>query len=72
MSYMKVVVIVELAAVLEPDDFGPGFPGGHANEDDFVAQYVFVVKVRGFGNAGTLRYTILDNDITTSEVRLSF
>ena len=61
MSYMKVVVIVELAAVLEPDDFGPGLPGGHANEDDFVAQYVFVVKVRGFGNAGTLwtQYSIM-------------
>lgn len=54
MSYMKVVVIVELAAILEPDDFGSWLPGGHTNEDDFVAQYVFVVEMRGLGNAGTL------------------
>ena len=54
MSYMKVVVIVELAAILEPDAFGPWLPGGHTNEDDFVAQYVFVVEMRGLGNAGTL------------------
>jgi len=58
-TYMKVVVIVELAAILEPDDFGPWLPGGHTNEDDFVAQYVFVVEMRGLGNAGTLRVPVI-------------
>ena len=55
MSYMKVVVIVELAAILKPDDFGPRFASGHTNEDNFVAQDVFVVKMRGLGNAGALQ-----------------
>ena len=52
---MKVVVIVELAAILKPDDFGPRFTRGHTNEDYFVAQDVFVVKMRCLSNAGALQ-----------------
>lgn len=47
-------MVVQLDAVLEPDDVGPRLAGGHADEDDLVAQHVLVVEVRGFGYSSTL------------------
>lgn len=52
---MKVVMVIQLPAVLEPDDFRPRFPRGHANEHDFVAQDVLVVEVRRLCDAGSLQ-----------------
>ena len=37
LSYMKIVVIVELSAVLEPDNFWPRLAPSHTDEDNFVA-----------------------------------
>ena len=37
LSYMKIVVIVELSAVLEPDNFWPRLATSHTDEDNFVA-----------------------------------
>ena len=54
-TYVKVVMVVELPAVLEPDDFGPWLACGHANEHNFVAQYVLVVEMRGLCYAGALK-----------------
>ena len=45
-TYVKVVMVIELPAVLEPDDFGPGLARGYANEHNFVAQYVLVIEMR--------------------------
>jgi hypothetical protein len=44
-SYMKVSVSVELPSVLVPDDLRSRLPLRHAQEDDLVAQHVFIVKV---------------------------
>ena len=48
-------MVIELSSILEPDDFGPWFSRGHANEHNFVAQYVLVIEMRGLCYAGTLR-----------------
>ena len=48
-------MVIQLPAVLEPDDFRPRFPRGHANEHDFVAQDVLVVEVRRLCDAGSLQ-----------------
>ena len=55
MAYVEVVMVIELSSILEPDDFGPWFSRGHANEHNFVAQYVLVIEMRGLCYAGTLR-----------------
>ena len=52
---MEVVMVIELPSILEPDDFGPWFPCGYANEHNFVAQYVLEIEMRGLCYAGTLR-----------------
>jgi hypothetical protein len=44
---MEIGVGIEFGAVLEPSDVRPWRPLGHAQEDDFVAQHVLVIKVRG-------------------------
>ena len=45
---------LQLHPILEPDDVRPRLSGGHADEDDLVAQHVLVVEVRGFGYSSTL------------------
>ena len=67
-------MVIELSSILEPDDFGPWFSRGHANEHNFVAQYVLVIEMRGLCYAGALKETSssvqypfineLDNSIT--------
>ena len=58
---MEVVMVIELPSILEPDDFGPWFPCGYANEHNFVAQYVLEIEMRGLCYAGTLRKEEPDN-----------
>ncbi len=53
-AYVQVVVVVEFPSILEPFDIWPGFASGHANEHNFVAQYVLVIEMRGLCYAGTL------------------
>ena len=53
-AYVEVVMVIELCSILEPDDFGPWFSRGHANEHNFVAQYILVIEMRGLCYAGTL------------------
>ena len=60
-AYVEVVMVIELSSILEPDDFGPWFSRGHANEHNFVAQYVLVIEMRGLCYAGTLRKEEPDN-----------
>ena len=36
-TYMKIVMVIQFSSILEPDDFGPGFSRGHANEHNLVA-----------------------------------
>ena len=52
-------MVVELDAILEPDDVGPRLSGGHADEDDLVAQHVLVVEVGGLRYSGTLKTMFL-------------
>ena len=54
LSYVQISVVVELHPILEPDDVRPRLSGGHADEDDLVAQHVLVVKVGGLGYSRTL------------------
>ena len=54
-------MVIELSSILEPDDFGPWFPCGYANEHNFVAQYVLEIEMRGLCYAGTLRKEEPDN-----------
>lgn len=51
-------MIVELDPVFEPDDVGPGFSSGHANENDFVSENIFVIEVRRFRYTRTLMKTL--------------
>jgi hypothetical protein len=44
---MEIGVGIEFGAVLEPSDVRPWCPLSHTQEDDFVAQHIFVIKVRG-------------------------
>ena len=47
-------MVIQLDAVLEPDDVGPRLAGGHADEHDLVAQHVLVVEVGRFRDSGSL------------------
>ena len=53
-TYVQVVVVIQLPAVFEPDNFWPGLAPRHAYEDDFVTEDVFVVKVGRLGHIGPL------------------
>jgi len=44
---VEIGVGIEFGAVLEPSDVRPWCPLSHTQEDDFVAQHIFVIKVRG-------------------------
>lgn len=46
-THVEIRVGVEFGAIFEPSDVRPRRALGHAQEGDFVAQHVFVVKVRG-------------------------
>ena len=59
LSYMKIVVIVEFSAVLEPDNFWPRLAPSHTDEYNFVAQDVFVVKVGGFCDFSSLGMAVV-------------
>jgi len=56
---MEVVMVIELPSILEPDDFGPWFPCGYANEHNFVAQYVLEIEMRGLCYAGTFWVSVV-------------
>ena len=56
---MKIVVIVEFSAVLEPDNFWPRLAPSHTDEYNFVAQDVFVVKVGGFCDFSSLGMAVV-------------
>ena len=58
---MEVVMVIELPSILEPDDFGPWFPCGYANEHNFVAQYVLEIEMRSLCYTGTLNKEESDN-----------
>ena len=49
------MMVVEFSTILKPDDFWPWLSGCHTDENDFVAQYVFVIEVRGLGDASPLQ-----------------
>ena len=51
---MEVAVAKQFPSILVPDYGWPGFSLGHAEEDYLVAQDIFIVKVRGLGNLGSL------------------
>ena len=53
-AHMEVAMAKQLPPVLVPDDGRPGLPLGNAEEDNLVAQNVFIVKVRGLGNLSSL------------------
>ena len=59
-THMEVAMSEQLPPVLVPDDGRPGLPLGNAEEDNLVAQNVFIVKVRGLGNLSSLEmwYTL--------------
>ena len=54
-SYMEIVMIIEFPTVLEPNNFRSGFASGHTNEHYLVPKDVFVIKMGGLYNAGTLK-----------------
>ena len=61
-------MVIQFSAILEPDNFGPWFSRGHANEHNFVAQDILIVEMRGLCDSRSLtkkkdkRYVdILDN-----------
>lgn len=66
-------MVIELPAILEPDDFWPWFSCGHTNEYYFVAKHILVVKVRGLGDAGTLytKETITNSVLSTKIIELT-
>ena len=53
-THMEVVVVEQFPPVFVPDYGRPGFPLGHAEKHDLVAQHVFVVEVRGLRNLSSL------------------
>ena len=55
---MKIVMVIQLASILEPNDFGPRFARGHANEYNLVSQDILIVKMGGLCDSRTLSRTI--------------
>ena len=47
-------MVIQFSAILEPDNFGPWFSRGHANEHNFVAQDILIVEMRGLCDSRSL------------------
>ena len=65
---MHVSVLVDLHAILEPRDGGPGAALGHADELDLVSQLVVEVEVRGLADARALRVTVVALAVLRAEL----
>jgi len=55
---VEIKVIEDLSPIFEPSNGWPGFPFGHADEGDFVAQFVFEIEMRGFHNSSSLKMVL--------------
>jgi hypothetical protein len=55
-TYMQIIVIIEFPSIFEPNNFWSRLTLCNANENNFMAKYVFIVKLR-VGNKPIGRYT---------------
>ena len=53
-TYMQVTVIIQFSSIFKPNDFWSRLSFCNANENNFMAKYVFIVKMGCFGDACSL------------------
>lgn len=53
--YMHVEMLEYFGTILVPGNLWPGIALGHTQKGYFVAQNIFIIKVRGLQNFGSLK-----------------